>query len=163
MSETTAHLAGDLAHQPTTTSSGAGLRLLRRVVIIALFGVGLVGGVLFYHVVNPPIDYGTLPPLSEAAEPMAADALTDLVVAGNEATLADRYSGDLLEALSNALTVGAPGSPLMDVVDIRYLGSVVDGRDTLAFYVALGKVDAATDAAAGFSLRVRDGEVVGVN
>ena len=141
------------------------LRLVRRVFLIALFGASIAAGVWLYGVINPPIDYGSLPPLHEAAEPVAADKLTDLVVAGNEADLAESYSGELLQAVSLALTVGGGGQPqpLVEVRDIQYLGSVVDGSDTLALYVALGRLDGGIEAAAGFALRVRDGQVVGVN
>jgi hypothetical protein len=140
------------------------LRLVKRVVLIALFIVGLGAGLVLFRTVNPPLQYGNLPPLSEAAEPAAADALTDLVVAGDEAQLADKYDGDLLAGLSSALTMG-PGAndPLVQVNDIQYLGSVAQGADILSFYIATGQMSDGTDGEAGFSLRVRDGKVVGVN
>ena len=162
---------GTAVDAPTSETISAGLRalriltLLRRLLFTAMFVAAVVGGVLLYQVLNPPIDYGTLPPLAEAAEPAAADELTDLVEAGNEAVLAERYSADLLMAVSTALTVG-PGQgaqPLVEVRQISYLGSVTDGSDTLALYVAYGRLDGGIDAAAGFALRVRDGQVVGVN
>jgi hypothetical protein len=140
------------------------LRLVKRLVLVALFAVGLGLGLVLFRTANPPLQYGNLPPLSEAAEPPAADALTDLVVAGDEAQLADKYDGDLLAGLSSALTMG-PGAndPLVQVNDIQYLGSVAQGADILSFYVATGQMSDGTDGEAGFSLRVRDGKVVGVN
>jgi hypothetical protein len=141
------------------------LRAVKVVVLVGLLVVGLVGGVFAYRYLNPGIDYGKLPPLTEAAEPPAADDLTDLVVAGDEAKLAQKYDSGLLESLSMALTVGAGSQPppLVDIQDIRYLGSVAQGGDTLAMYVAVGQLDGGTPAMAGFSLRVRDGLVIGVN
>jgi hypothetical protein len=141
------------------------LTTLKRLLLLTLFVGGIALGIAGYRLVNPPIEYGTLPPLQEAAEPTPADELTDLVLNGTEASLAGRYSAELLDGLATALTVGPgqQGSPLMEVVDIRYLGSVVEGSDTLALYIAFGKIDGGTDASAAFSLRVRDGEVIGVN
>ena len=140
------------------------LRVVKRLVILVLFIGGLAAGLVLYRTANPPLQYGTLPPLSEAAEPPAADELTDLVVAGDEAQLADHYDVDLLAGLSTALTMG-PGAnnPLVQVNDIQYLGSVAQGSDILSFYVATGQLSDGTDGEAGFSLRVRDGQVVGVN
>jgi hypothetical protein len=141
------------------------LRLVRWTVLLALLVGGIVAGVAAYRYFNPGLDYGTLPPLAEAAEPAAADALTEMVVAGDEAKLAQRYDAELLQSLSDALTVGtgAQPMPLVQINDIRYLGSVAQGGDTLALYVAEGQLDGGTDAMAGFSLRVRDGLVIGVN
>ena len=140
------------------------LRFVKRLVLIVLFIVGLAAGLLLYRAANPPLQYGTLPPLSEAAEPKAADELTDLVVAGDEAQLAEHYDGDLLAGLSAALTMGPnANNPLVQVNDIQYLGSVAQGPDILSFYIATGQMSDGTDGEAGFSLRVRDGKVVGVN
>jgi len=140
------------------------LRVVKRTILIVLFVVGLGAGLLLYLAANPPLQYGNLPPLSEAAEPPAADQLTDLLVAGDEAQLADHYDGDLLAGLSAALTMGPNANdPLVQVNDIQYLGSVAQGADILSFYIATGQMSDGTDGEAGFSVRVRDGKVVGVN
>jgi hypothetical protein len=160
----TTHGSGDQARIAEGEAAIRALRLVKRLVLIALFIVGLGAGLVLFRTVNPPLQYGNLPPLSEAAEPAAADALTDLVVAGDEAQLADRYDGDLLAGLSTALTMGPNANdPLVQVNDIQYLGSIAQGPDILSFYVATGQMSDGTDGEAGFSLRVRDGKVVGVN
>jgi hypothetical protein len=155
--------------EPARLDEGAAairaLTVLRRLVLITLFVAGIAGGVALYSIINPPLDYGPLPPMMEAAEPVAADQLTDLVAANDEAGLAGRYSTDLLGELSQALTIGEQGGlrPIIDIRRVDYLGSVSDGRDTLALYVAHGAMEDGVEVAAGFSVRVRDGEVVGVN
>ena len=161
---TTAPAATDQARIAEGEAAIRALRFVKRLIVVVLFIVGLGAGLVLYRTANPPLQYGTLPPLSEAAEPPSADALTDLVVAGDEAQLADHYDGDLLAGLSSALTMG-PGAndPLVQVNNIQYLGSVAQGPDILAFYVATGQMSDGTDGEAGFSLRVRDGKVVGVN
>jgi hypothetical protein len=139
--------------------------LLRRLLLIGLFVAGIAAGIRLYSIINPPLDYGPLPPMMEAAEPVAADRLTDMVEAGDEVALAGSYPTDLLTELSGALTIGTPGGlqAIIDVRRIEYLGSISDGLDTVALYVAHGALDDGLEVSAGFSIRVRDGEVVGVN
>jgi hypothetical protein len=140
------------------------LRFVKRIVLVLLFVAGLGVGLLVFRAANPPLQYGNLPPLTEAAEPAAADQLTDMLVAGDESKLAEDYDSDLLQNLAVALTMGPNANdPLVQVVDIQYLGSVAQGADILSFYVATGTMSDGTDGEAGFSLRVRDGQVVGVN
>jgi len=140
------------------------LRFVKRIILVLLFIAGLGIGLLVYRTANPPLQYGNLPPLTEAAEPPAADQLTDLLVAGDESKLAADYDSDLLQTLSVALTMGPnANNPLVQVLDIQYLGSVAQGSDILSFYVATGTLSDGTNGEAGFSLRVRDGQVVGVN
>jgi hypothetical protein len=154
---------------PVETTEGVAalraVRIAKRLFLTALFIAGILGGIRLYSILNPPIDYGSLPPLAEAAEPRAADFMTDLVERGDEAGLAAGYPTEMLSELSAALTIGEPGglSGLNDVRRVDYLGSVSDGVDTLALYVAHGVLESGVEVAAGFSIRVRDGEVVGVN
>jgi hypothetical protein len=133
---------------------------------LALFTIGIVGGVLLYGGTQTTVDYGPFPPLPEAAEPRAADDLTDLLLAGRDQEIAKRYGDDIVVGLAEALTIGPNpqgASPIVDISDIKYLGTVADGRQSLAMYAALGSLGDGTSVIAGFSLRVADGEVIGVN
>lgn len=128
---------------------------------LLLFGMGVGAGVLAFERLSSEIDYGPYPPRREAAEPVAADRLTDLLAAGDDSTLAVEFDEEILTQLSGALRIGQQS--LVSVSDIRYLGTVAEGEEALASYVALGKFNSGQDVVIGFAVRVRDGEVVGVN
>ena len=49
------------------------------------------------------------------------------------------------------------------ITDVRYLGTVTQGEEAIANYMAYGKFNSGADAVLGFAVRVRDGDVVGVN
>jgi hypothetical protein len=129
--------------------------------MVAVFVGGIAAGVVAYGRLNPPPDYGPLPPQTEAAEPAAADQLTDLLVAGNDIAMANEYPAEVLTQLSDALVLNQ--SSMVDVRDVRYLGTVSNGGESLATYVAYGTLSSGTDVVIGFGVRVRDGQVVGVN
>ena len=137
------------------------MTVLRTLLTIVVFVAGIAAGLVAYARLNPAPDYGPLPPQSEAAEPAAADQLTDMLVAGDEAGLAQRFSADVLGQLAGALTLNQ--SPIVDVRDVRYLGAVSNGGESVATYLAYGTLGNGTEVVVGFGVRVRDGKVVGVN
>jgi hypothetical protein len=142
------------------------LTAARTLVVLCLFAAGIAVGVVVYGQTQTTLDYGPFPPLPEAAEPRAADDLTDLLVAGNDQVIAERYGDDIVSELALALTIGPDpqnASPIVDVRDVKYLGTVADGRQLLAMYAAIGSLGDGTDVIAGFSLRIADGEIIGVN
>lgn len=128
---------------------------------LGLFVGGLIVGVLAYRDTQATPVYGPYPPLPEAAEPRAADDLTDLIIAGNDRAIAERYDTQTISGLADAFTIGTQS--LVTINDIRYLGTVADGRQAIAMYAALGTLQDGRNVIAGFSLRIADGEVVGVN
>jgi hypothetical protein len=134
----------------------------RRMVFVSLFVVGIVLGGLAFRNASPTIDYGPNPPLPEVAEPAAADKLTDLLANGDDAGLAASYDSTVLGQLADAMKV-AGQTPLSDVSDVKYLGAVRTGPDTIAMYLAKGSAGNMGDAGVAFSVRVRDGKVVGVD
>lgn len=125
--------------------------------ILALFVAGIVLGAVGFGRMATGFEYGPYPPRSEAAEPVPADRMTDLIVAGDDEALADAFEPELISQLATAL------QPFDRITDIRYLGTVAQGDESLASYVVLGRVGSGLDAAMPFAVRVRDGEVVGVN
>lgn len=129
---------------------------------IALFVVGIGAGVLAFDRVSTDFDYGPLPPRREAAEPSPADRFTDLLRDGQDAVLASEYDSEILEQLSGALTIGQSQS-LVTISDIRYLGTVAEGNESVASYLAFGQLNNGTDGVIAFAVRVRDDQVVGVN
>ena len=133
----------------------------RRIVYVALFVLGIAAGIAAYHAANPALDYGAFPPRPEVAEPAAADTLTDTLVAGDDVTLSKNFSATVLSQLGTALAVG--GTPLTEITDIHYLGAVQAGTDTIAMYAAFGPAGNMGDVVVGFSVRVRNGQVLGVN
>lgn len=140
--------------------------LVKTILGIALFGAGIGAGVVAYSGTQSTPDYGPYPPLPEAAEPRAADDLTDLVLAGDDQLIAERYGSEVLGALMQALTFGSDEtgmSPIVEIQNIEYLGTVADGREALAMYNAYGTLRNGTEVIAGFAVRVANGEVIGVN
>ena len=130
-------------------------------VTLALFSVGVVTGVLAYGRVSADIDYGPYPPKPEAAEPASADRLTDLLLEGNDPAMAEEFDSEIIQQLSGALAIGQQG--LIEISDVRYLGTVTQGDEAIANYMAYGKFNSGADAVLGFAVRVRGGDVVGVN
>lgn len=141
-------------------------RVAKSALAIALFAGGVIAGVMVYSGTQARVEYGPYPPLPEAAEPRVADELTDLVVDGQDRALAERYGPDLIEELQAALRFGSPEvgmENIVDVTDIKYLGTVSDGREQLAMYNIYGVTSGGLPVITGLSLRVSDGEVIGVN
>jgi len=136
--------------------------LARAVVTFGVFLAGCTAGVLAYDRVTSDFDYGPLPPKAEAAEPPPADRLTDLLRDGQDAILAQEYDGDILEQLTGALVIGQSQS-LVTITDIRYLGTVAEGEESVASYLAFGRLSNGSDGVIAFAVRVRGDEVVGVN
>ena len=136
--------------------------IARGVVTVGLFVAGIAVGVLAYDRVTSGFDYGPLPPRAEAAEPPAADRLTDLLRDGQDAILAEEYDGELLEQLSGALVIGQ-SQGLVTITDIRHLGTIAEGEESVASYVAFGQLSNGSDGVIAFAIRVRGDEVVGVN
>lgn len=134
----------------------------RGVITIALFLAGIVVGVLAYGRVTSEFDYGPLPPKAEAAEPPPADRLTDLLRDGQDAILAEEYDSDLLEQLAGALVIGQ-SQGLVTITDIRHLGTIAEGDESVASYLAFGQLSNGSDGVIAFAVRVRGDEVVGVN
>lgn len=129
-------------------------------VVVFVFGVG--AGVLAFDRVTSTFDYGPLPPNQEAAEPSPADRFTDLIIDGQDAVLAREYDAEILQQLAGALTIGQSQS-LVTVTDVRYLGTIAEGGEAVASYLAFGQLNNGSDAVIAFAIRVRDGKVVGVN
>lgn len=136
--------------------------IARAAVTVGVFVVGIAVGVLAHDRVTSAFDYGRLPPKAEAAEPPPADRLTDLLRDGQDAILAEEYDGELLEQLSGALVIGQ-SQGLVTITDIRHLGTIAEGDESVASYLAFGQLSNGSDGVIAFAVRVRGDEVVGVN
>ena len=131
---------------------------------VALFVIGVAAGVLAFSRMGVSMEYGPYPPRTEAAEPEQADHLADLLEAGDDAGIAATLDGPLIEQLSAVLRLGgANGDPLIDITRVQYLGTVADGPESVASYVVMGAFSDGTEGMLGMAIRVRDGEVVGIN
>jgi hypothetical protein len=143
--------AASTSHMPT----GPSLRLA--IAIIALFLVGLVGGIAAYAIVNAPPPTPAYPALAAAGEPQVAHDLASAMSANDVKGVADRLDPSAAQALATAL------QPIVEVTSVTYLGTVEqDGRD-LAGYVVRGRDQTRTKQIVGLVLDVSGGQIVGIN
>jgi len=107
---------------------------------------------------------GVYPAQATVPEPAAAREVVDVIVANDAVTLSRMLDQKSLEALSKALsTIGSAPQPLVEITDVRYLGSVGLDEGTVVSYLARGRDPGGMNWVVGFALRVEGGQVVGVN
>lgn len=129
----------------------------RAVAIFALFGIGLLGGVVVHGFVDRGPAENPYPTLPKVEEPRAAQAVIAAVAANDPRSLSQLMSADLLTKLDSALT------PIVDVRSTKFVGAVESEGKLLSGYTVTGKTQDGVDFVVGFVLRVTNDQVVGVN
>jgi hypothetical protein len=129
----------------------------RAVAIFALFGIGLLGGVVVHGFVDRGPAENPYPTLPKVEEPRAAQAVVAAVAANDPRSLAQLMPADLLTKLDSAL------EPIVDVRSTKFVGAVESEGNLLSGYTVTGKTQDGVDFVVGFVLRVANDQVVGVN
>jgi hypothetical protein len=129
----------------------------RAVAIFALFGVGMLGGVVVHAFVEKGPIENPYPTLPKVEEPRAAQAVVAAIAANDPGSLSQLMPNDLLSKLDKAL------APIVDVRSTKFVGAVESERTLLSAYTVTGKTQEGVDFVVGFVLRVADDQVVGVN
>jgi hypothetical protein len=129
----------------------------RAVAIFALFGVGLVGGVVLHSLVERGPAENPYPTLPKVEEPRAAQAVVAAIAANDPKSLSQLMPAELLTKLDAAL------DPIVDVRSTKFVGAVESERTLLSGYTVTGKTQDGVDFVVGFVLRVANDQVVGVN
>lgn len=129
----------------------------RAVAIFALFGIGLLGGVVVHGFVDRGPAENPYPTLPKVEEPRAAQAVIAAVAANDPRSLAQLMPADLLTKLDSAL------EPIVDVRSTKFVGAVESESTLLSGYTVTGKTQDGVDFVVGFVLRVANDQVVGVN
>jgi hypothetical protein len=127
------------------------------VAIFALFGIGLLGGVVVHGFVDRGPAENPYPTLPKVEEPRAAQAVIAAVAANDPRSLAQLMPADLLTKLDSAL------EPIVDVRSTKFVGAVESESTLLSGYTVTGKTQDGVDFVVGFVLRVANDQVVGVN
>jgi hypothetical protein len=131
--------------------------LPRAAAIILLFVAGLVAGVGGYLALNAPPPARTYPALAGAAEPTAAHDLARSIAANDATGIAETLDRQAAAGLSNAL------QPIVEVTDVDYLGTVVDGDRSMAGYVVHGRDESGQKQIVGIVVDVARGIIVAIN
>jgi hypothetical protein len=131
----------------------------RAIAVLLLFLVSVALGVVIHlGVATPPAAVDRFPTINPGApEPPVSAAITKAIAAKDPQALAAAYSADLLQAFQEAM------SPVVDVDDIRYVGGLQRGSETLASYVVTGQDQNGQSLMSGFVIHVQDGQITGFN
>jgi hypothetical protein len=129
----------------------------RAIAVFALFGVGVLGGVVVHGFVDRGPAENPYPTLPKVEEPRAAQAVVAAIAANDPKSLAQMMPADLLARLDKAL------DPVVDVRTTKFVGAVESEGTLLSGYTATGKTEDGIDFVVGFVLRVANDQVVGVN
>ena len=129
----------------------------RAFAVLALFAVGILGGVVVHAFVdrgpgeNP---YATLPKVDD---PRAAHDVVAAIGADDAQSLSKLVDSTMLTDLDAAI------QPITDVRTTKFVGAVESEGRLLSAYVVTGKTTEGIDFVVGFVLRVANDQVVGVN
>ena len=136
---------------------GTGPSIGQSLAIVGLFLVGIVAGVGGFVALNPPPPAQPFPSLAGAPEPAEAHALAEALKANDAEGVANHVLPAIATSLSDALT------PIVEVTEVTYLGTVErDGRD-LAGYIVVGRDDQSQKRIVGFVVDVMNDAIVGIN
>ena len=129
----------------------------RAFAVIALFGVGVLGGVVAHSFVDQRPAENPYPTLPKVEEPRAAQIVASAIAANDPKALAQLMPADLLAKLDASL------KPVVDVRTTKFVGAVESEGMLLSGYTVTGKTEDGVDFVVGFVLRVANDQVVGVN
>jgi hypothetical protein len=124
---------------------------------LALFAVGILGGVVAHAVLDRGPADNPYPALPKVDEPRAAHDVVAAVGSDDAQALSRMLDSTMLTDLDTAL------QPIVDVRTTRFVGAVESEGRLLSAYVVTGKTTEGIDFVVGFVLRVSNDQVVGVN
>jgi hypothetical protein len=129
----------------------------RALATLALFAVGILGGVVAHAIVDKGPGESPYPALPKVDEPRAAHDVVAAVGADDAQALSRMLDSTMLTDLDSAL------QPIVDVRSTKFVGAVESEGRMLSAYVVTGKTTDGVDFVVGFVLRVANDQVVGVN
>jgi hypothetical protein len=124
---------------------------------LALFAVGILGGVVVHMLVDKGPAENPYPALPKIEEPRAAHDVVAAIGADDAQSLSKLIDSSMLTELDAAL------QPIIDVRTTKFVGAVESEGRLLSAYVVTGKTTDGIDFVVGFVLRVANDVVVGVN
>jgi len=124
---------------------------------LALFAVGILGGVVAHAVLDRGPGENPYPALPKVDEPRAAHDVVAAVGSDDAQALSRMLDSTMLTDLDTAL------QPIVDVRTTKFVGAVESEGRLLSAYVVTGKTTEGIDFVVGFVLRVSNDQVVGVN
>jgi hypothetical protein len=124
---------------------------------IAIFALGIVGGIALHQIADRGPAENPFPSLPRSDEPAASRDVVAAIAADDPRTLAKLLTADQLNDLNMAMR------PIVDVRKTKFVGAAESEGRLLAAYIVTGKNDSGTDFIVGFVLRVSNDQVVGVN
>ena len=124
---------------------------------LALFAVGILGGVVAHAVLDRGPAENPYPALPKVDEPRAAHDVVAAVGSDDAQALSRMLDSTMLTDLDTAL------QPIVDVRTTKFVGAVESEGRLLSAYVITGKTQENIDFVVGFVLRVANDQVVGVN
>lgn len=133
------------------------LRRLQRVVTAAVFVASIGLGLIIYGLGNQPVRPSPFPTGTTVAEPAAAAELARALSREDAGMLAETVDGRILQSLDGSL------EPIVHVTEVRFLGAVSLGSDTVVAYLVRGKDAQGQKLVRAFALHVQGEQVVGVN
>jgi hypothetical protein len=122
-------------------------------VFVAAVGLGIV----LFGAGNPSARPSPFPPATTVAEPPSAARLVHALSGDDAGTLAASVDSRILQSLDGSL------NPIVHVTEVRFLGAVSLGSDTVVAYLVRGKDTQGQKIVRGFALHVQGDRVVGVN
>jgi hypothetical protein len=124
---------------------------------LALFAVGILGGVVVHTFLDRGPADNPYPTLPKVDEPRAAHDVIAAVGSDDAQALSRMLSSTILTDLDTAI------QPIVDVRTTKFVGAVESEGRLLSAYVVTGKTTEGIDFVVGFVLRVANDQVVGVN
>jgi hypothetical protein len=124
---------------------------------LALFAVGILGGVVAHTFLDRGPAENPYPALPKVDEPRAAHDVIAAVGSDDAQALSRMLDSTMLTDLDTAI------QPIVDVRSTRFVGAVESEGRLLSAYVVTGKTTEGIDFVVGFVLRVSNDQVVGVN
>jgi hypothetical protein len=124
---------------------------------LALFAVGILGGVVVHTFLDRGPAENPYPTLPKVDEPRAAHDVIAAVGSDDAQALSRMLSSTILTDLDAAI------QPIVDVRTTKFVGAVESEGRLLSAYVVTGKTTEGIDFVVGFVLRVANDQVVGVN
>ena len=129
----------------------------RAFAVLALFVVGILGGVVVHSIADRGPVENPYPTLPKVDEPRAAHDVVAAIGADDAQSLSKLVDSTMLTDLGTAL------QPITDVRNTKFVGAVESEGRLLSAYVVTGKTTEGIDFVVGFVLRVANDQVVGVN
>jgi len=129
----------------------------KAVATLALFAVGILGGVVAHTFLDRGPAENPYPALPKVDEPRAAHDVVAAVGSDDAQALSRMLDSTMLTDLDTAL------QPIVDVRTTKFVGAVESEGRLLSAYVVTGKTTEGIDFVVGFVLRVSNDQVVGVN